>query len=462
MEEFEKPVVNGEDTAASAEETLQTAGENAAAEIAAAEEAPVLPTMDAASPRVLDWQYGALSPKPALIPAVSNKKTYLRFGMAFGAVTLVCFFLLMATLFLGNSGFKIVREVKTERVVYVREYDSASGLLTPNEAADKIAKSTVTVSVRTETAVGHGSGFVYSADGYICTNYHVIEGAVAVQVILPTGYAYDAEIVGYNADADLAVLKITAPELVPVTLGSSADLLVGDDVVAVGTPAILDFSGTATFGKISATRRVLSFTDESGSIVKKMVLLQTDASVNPGNSGGPLADMYGNVIGVVVMKVMYYGDSVYDGVGFAIPMDAAKVVIESIIEGRSLSAGDNPVLESRTLLGIQARGVVGGLWYQGLDDDGAVTYSETEKAGYTYMPYDGVYVMNTNGANAFGRLYRGDVITKVNGLRVYRVENVIAEVNRYPAYSTARLTVMRTTFGVAREITVDIVLYEAS
>ncbi len=462
MEEFEKPIEGSEDAMASAEEVGQMENEEITAEAAVMEEAPVPPISEAPSraPVSLDWQYGA--PAPFVPVAVSNKKTYLKFGIAFGAVILVCFSLLFAALILGNEGFHIVREVKTERVVYVREYDSASGLLTPNEAAHEIAKSTVTVSVRTETAIGHGSGFVYSEDGYICTNYHVIEGAVAVQVILPSGYAYDAKIVGYNADADLAVLKITAPDLVPVTLGSSADLLVGDDVVAVGTPATLDFSGTATFGKISATRRVLSFTDQNGNIVKKMVLLQTDASVNPGNSGGPLADMYGNVIGVVVMKVMYYGDSVYDGIGFAIPIDAARVVIDAIIEGRSIPAGDNPVLESRTLLGVQARGVVGGLWYKGLDGDGEAIYSETEKAGYTYMPHDGVYVINTNGANAFGKLYRGDVITMINGLRVYRVEDLIAEVNRHPAFSTVRLTVLRTTFGVTREVAVDIVLYEAS
>lgn len=378
------------------------------------------------------------------------------FFAVFAAIFGVCILILLLTLFLGDAGFKIIKKVETERIVYVRQYDSESGLLTPNEAADRVRRSTVSVSVRTETATAIGSGFIYTEDGYIVTNYHVIEGALTVQVILPDGEALDARVVGSDEPSDLAVLKIDRTGLTPVELGSSANLLVGDDVVAVGTPAKLDFAGTATFGKISATKRIVALTNESNVIYKKMTLIQTDASVNPGNSGGPLVDMYGRVVGVVVMKVSYFGGTVFDGIGFAIPMDGARTVVDAIIKNGAFR-GENPISSSRSLLGIGGRGLQGGVWYSDPTAE-QVDASTAEKPGYFKMPFDGVYTVSVSGANAVGKLQVGDIVTKVDGLRVYTVYDVIGAVNRRQTGEEVTLTFYRAFENYEIEHTVRIML----
>ncbi len=399
----------------------------------------------------LDWKFGTDAPSA---PVQSGKQSSKRFFGVFGAVVAICMALLVVTLFLGDAGIKIYRTVTNERTVFVKEQnDGTSGLLAPEEAADLIKKSTVTVFVRTATGTGHGSGFIYTADGYICTNHHVVEDAVTVQVVLPDGKAFDATVVGSDEMADIAVLKIDKTGLTPVKLGKSAAALVGESVVAVGTPAKLDYAGTATFGKISATNRIVALTDDSGVVNKKMTVLQTDASVNPGNSGGPLANMYGEVIGIVVMKV---GGTTFDGIGFAIPIDGAKIVIDAIIKDGKFE-GENPIATGRSLLGITARMIVGGYWYSGLDADN-ISQSETEKEGYTYIPYDGVYVIHVNGVNATGKLQKGDIITKINGLNMYTVYNIIDQVNRCPANAIVTVTVMRPDGESYREVNVDIIL----
>ncbi|MBE6595358.1 MAG: PDZ domain-containing protein [Ruminococcaceae bacterium] len=422
--------------------------EEAAAEEVPAKEAPVAPAI---SP---DWQFGTSAPAP-----VARKTHQGRpFLITFIAVFAVCVLLLIGTFLLGDGSFEIIRTVFTERTVYVREYDSESGLLTPNEAADVVRKSTVTVMIRTDTGTGIGSGFVYSADGYICTNYHVIEGATTVQVMLPDGRTVDAQIKGGNADADVAVLKIDGVEgLVPAVLGESASLLTGDDVVAVGSPGKVDYAGTATFGKVSYPNRLVAMDDDSGMVIKKMNLVQTDTSVNPGNSGGPLADMYGRVVGVVVMKVATINGKTFDGIGFALPIDGVKIIVDAIIQSGRFT-GQNPIAESRSLLGVSGRGLVGGMWY---DDPMAenVQESATEKDGYFRMPTDGIFVMNVNGSNALNKLQAGDIITAINGMRMYSIYDVVDQVNRYHVGERVTVTYQRMALnGSYQTHTVEIAL----
>lgn len=448
-QENEAPAVP--DTSAFTEDapTNTASEEETPAETSEAE--PSAPLPPAISP---NWQFGTRESAPAA------KKTHRGrpFLITFIAVFAVCILLLVFTFVLGDGGFEIVRTIFTERVVYVREYDSESGLLTPNEAADVIRKSTVTVMIRTETGTAIGSGFVYSADGYICTNYHVIEGATVVQVMLPDGRTVDAEVKGGNAAADIAVLKIEETEgLVPVQLGSSAALLTGDDVVAVGTPGKVDYAATATFGKVSYPNRLVAMDDDSGVVIKKMNLIQTDTSVNPGNSGGPLGDMYGRVVGVVVMKVSTLNGKAFDGIGFALPIDGVKIIVDAIIKNGSFT-GENPIAESRSLLGVSGRGLVGGMWY---DDPAAETVKEskTEVEGYFQMPFDGIYVMSINKTNAANKLQPGDIITAINGMRMYTIYDVIAQINRYRVGESVTVTYQRQGLdGRYTEHTVEIAL----
>ena len=271
----------------------------------------------------------------------------------------------------------------------------------------------------------------------------------------------DATVVGTNEAADIAVLKINKTGLTPVKIGSSAATLVGESVVAVGTPAKLDYASTATFGKISATNRIVSITNDAGTAVtKRMRVLQTDTSVNPGNSGGPLANMYGEVVGIVVMKVSYFGGTVFDGIGFAIPIDGARIIIDAIIANGAFT-GENPVATGRTLMGVTGRGLVGGYWYSSLTAE-SIESSETEVEGYVYMPFDGVCVTVAESANVKGKILAGDMITKINGQNMYTINDVIEIVNLHEAGEVLTLTVMRPTgtdYTNCEELTVTVMLF---
>ena len=192
----------------------------------------------------------------------------------------------------------------------------------------------ITTSVTTNfwgyqsTAAASGSGFIISSDGYILTNHHVIEAADSITVTLYNGQSYDAKVVGYDQGNDIAVLKVEAADLSPVVLGNSDQLNIGDDVLAIGNPlGELTFSLTA--GKISAKDREVTF---SNGVM--MNLLQTDCAINSGNSGGALFNLYGEVIGVTNAK--YSGSSQsgasIDNIAFAIPLNAIRGILESIIE----------------------------------------------------------------------------------------------------------------------------------
>ncbi len=178
------------------------------------------------------------------------------------------------------------------------------------------------------TSAASGSGFIYSKDGYIVTNYHVVADSDSVTVALYDGRALDAKIIGFDESNDVAVLKVEASDLTPVIIGNSTNLNVGDPVVAIGNPlGELTFSLTA--GAVSALGRQITFSD---GIV--MSLIQTDCAINSGNSGGALFNLYGEVIGITNAK--YSGTSgggaTIDNIGFAIPINHAREIVESIIK----------------------------------------------------------------------------------------------------------------------------------
>lgn len=169
---------------------------------------------------------------------------------------------------------------------------------------------------------GAGSGVIISSDGYLVTNYHVIDGASKISVKLTSGDTYDASLIGSDAQSDLAVLKINATKLTPAVFGTSSTLKVGELAVAIGNP-LGELGGTVTDGIISALDRDITIDGET------MTLLQTNAAINPGNSGGGLFNSSGELIGIVNAKSSGSG---IEGLGFAIPIDTAKTVIEELIE----------------------------------------------------------------------------------------------------------------------------------
>ena len=273
------------------------------------------------------------------------------------------------------------------------------------------------------TAVS-GSGFVVTANGYIVTNYHVIESAsknnYKVKVMFYDGSEYDATIVGYESSNDIAVLKIDADGLQPVSLGDSDQLKVGDDVYAVGNPlGELEFS--MTFGKVSALNRMIV----SESANEAINMFQLDAAVNSGNSGGPVYDKDGEVVGIVTAK---YSSNGIEGLGFAIPVNDVLVIANDLI----------------------TKGYVTGKAYLGVKIDERYTslysrYYNMPLGAYVYAVYSGSCA-DSSGVRA------GDIITAIGDDTIQSYSDLKTALRQYHAGDTATLSVYRS--GQMIELTV--------
>ena len=256
---------------------------------------------------------------------------------------------------------------------------------------------------------GAGSGVIYSADGYIITNSHVIEDANTIKVTLYDGSEYEAYLVASDEQTDLAVIKIDKTGLTPVAIGTMEDLNVGDLVVAIGNP-LGTLSGTATEGIISALEREITLDG------KTMTLIQTSASINPGNSGGGLFDQYGNLIGIVVAKS---SGSDVEGLGFAIPCDKVSTVVKSLIE--------NGYVEGRPAAGITI-----------------VDLTSPQKAMQYGVSITGVYIQEVTGENAKkAGLQAGDLVYYVDDVKITSDSQLVKTIQSYQMGDTVEFTVIR-------------------
>lgn len=236
----------------------------------------------------------------------------------------------------GSDGGTTVYQGKRPSTVINTASIDTSKQMTPAEVYAGNVNSTVGITTQVTTnfwgyttqSAASGSGFIYSADGYIITNYHVIESASSIKVTLYDGKSYDAQLVGYDESNDVAVLKIDAKDLTPVTIGDSDNLNVGDSVIAIGNP-LGELTFSLTSGAVSALDREVTMSNNV-----TMELIQTDCAINSGNSGGALFNLYGEVIGITNAK--YSGSSgsgaSIDNIGFAIPINSVRSIVDSIIE----------------------------------------------------------------------------------------------------------------------------------
>ncbi|MBQ4094966.1 MAG: trypsin-like peptidase domain-containing protein [Oscillospiraceae bacterium] len=285
------------------------------------------------------------------------------------------------------------------------------------EIVKKVSPSVVGVSTILNGGTASGTGFIISEDGYIVTNYHVIEGAQAVSVSLlqsEDGEEIPAQIIGGDEQTDIAVLKIDKTDCVPVTLGKSSELIVGELAITIGNPLGSELSGTVTAGIISALNRKLTIEG------REMNLIQTDASINSGNSGGPLINSYGQVVGITSAKVATaYGE----GLGFAIPIDEALPIISDLIE--------HGYVKGRPIVGITGE-TISDIYAQYYDIPRGFIVREVVKngpadkagvqVGDIVIGIEGTLIENMDEFNEIKKNYKaGDTIT----ISVYRNEKIV-------------------------------------
>lgn len=344
-----------------------------------------------------------------------------------------------------NTGSSISvnnQEINTDyEVASLLQLSKSEGALTTQEIYQKVLPSVVGVtstftyqkqggysgmfeyggqsSSQTGEVQGTGTGIIMSSDGYIVTNAHVVYEAqyggkaTGVSILLSNKEEYDAEIIGYDTQTDIAVLKVNdAPELTAAEFGDSSSLSVGDTALAIGNPLGFDLFGTLTVGYISGLNREIAMDDAI------MHLIQTDAAINNGNSGGPLVNDKGQVIGINSMKLSSsYSSSdsaTIEGLGFAIPINEAQAIVNDLM--------NNGYVTGRPQLGISCQEVtaknssLSGIYIVGLNENGAA-----EKAG----------------------LEVGDVIVGANGQQISTVTELNQIKNEFKAGDTLKLTVIR-------------------
>jgi S1-C subfamily serine protease len=330
-----------------------------------------------------------------------------------------------------KEGTTPLEELSSETVTEARDQESPSvdqeeQLLI--DLYERISPSVVHIAVTTGMAGGTGSGFVLDQEGHIVTNNHVVEGAQRIVVGLADGTTAEAELVGADADSDLAVIRVELPadRLRPVELGDSRVLRVGQRAIAIGNP--FGFEQTMTTGIISALGRVLR--QDSGFSLPE--LIQTDAAINPGNSGGPLLDSEGRVIGVTTLIYSESGTS--SGVGFAVPVETVKRVVPALIEtgayadpwlgieGTSLS----PILAEE--LGLP---VTEGVLVQNVVQGGPAAVGGL-RGSTEFATLEGARI----GRN-------GDIITAIDGVPVGEMDDLIVYLADRQVGQTVVLTVLR-------------------
>ena len=304
-----------------------------------------------------------------------------------------------------------------------------------------ITVSTTSVNIfgQTTTSAASGSGFVLTQDGYIVTNYHVIEDAVddssvSIEVSFADGTQYTATLVGGEQDNDVAVLKIDATGLQPVTLGDSDQLVVGETVYTIGNP-LGELTYSLTDGLVSALDRLITTSSTNQTTGKTetttLNVLQTNCDINPGNSGGPLFDSYGNVVGIVTAKYTQTSSGVSaEGLGFALPINDVKEIINDLIE--------HGYVTGKPYLGIQVQDVSSEAQRYGISAGAAV-----------------LYVADGSCAQEAG-LQVNDIIIAIDDTAIDSSSALTAALSsNYKAGDTVTLTVIRNQEQVQLSVTLD-------
>ena len=360
-------------------------------------------------------------------PWEEKKPKKNRLGLKIAALALAC------ALIGGAAGAGITHaitsahgstqiEVSDRQVAEVRQVkvDGKQQLTMPEVYAANV-NSVVSINVSTKTNVfgrttesaASGSGFFITKDGYILTNYHVIEGASTVKVTAYDGTTYDAAVIGGDEDYDIAVIKVEGTNFQPVVIGKSGSVQIGETVAAVGNP-LGELTFSMSQGIVSCVNRAINVDG------KPFNMIQVDCSINPGNSGGPLFNSYGEVIGIVSAKYSSYSNTTVEGIGFAIPINDVLSLVKDIMT--------NGYVTSKAYMGITPQ-----------------TMNAQMAQQYRYDVTEGVFVCSVDPDSAADKagLKLGDVITKMDDKDIASYEDLVAAKKAYTAGDTVTLTVYR-------------------
>jgi len=371
----------------------------------------------------------------------SNPALLLSITLSGCAIILLIALAIISSLGLFSGGNGGVVFIPVASPSGAEEHDSSSDML------ESFLESVVVIKCKVGDIPGVGTGIILSEDGYIVTNHHVIEGANDIYVWL---YNNDtpqkATVIGYREIDDIAVLKINKTGLKPATFAKSSECRIGERVYAVGTPEGNEFGWSVTQGIISCPDREIKIYKNDGTLKKKMNVIQTDAPVNPGNSGGPLINSRGEVVGIVTLKLT---DSA--GMGFALPSDGALLDIKSIIERGHANDVNSGISVGRPLIGITGVGVVGDTWYENYEEDGVSAIREVSEEEAAQNPETTFYAAITgvrisavsNDLDAKNKLREGDIITKVNNIKVTNIYEVMTVINDFNGGDNVTITFWR-------------------
>ena len=325
-----------------------------------------------------------------------------------------------------------IRDTKNTQSAFIGSGTASGDYLSPSQVYATNVNSVVAISSTIQSSslygvsegTSTGSGFILSEDGYVVTNCHVVEGATAVSVIVHNGTEYPAKVLGTDSTNDIAVLKIDATDLPAASVGSSDALIIGDMVVAIGNP-LGELTSTQTVGYVSGKDRDVT-TD--GSIIS---MIQTDAAINSGNSGGPRFNMYGEVVGITTAK--YSGTTgsgaSIEGIGFAIPIDDVKGIISDLIEYGYVT------------------GAYMGVTVQNTDEESAAMFG---------LPV-GAYILSVEKGGAAERagIQPKDIIIDLGGHKVTGITTLTRALRNFKAGDTTTVTLVRGGSQLTLDITLD-------
>ena len=394
------------------------------------EEEPDLGPLPADEPKTV-WSFSQQVEKDRAAARESGRRGALVYAIVMTGLFAVCFAILAVLLVTGFGS-------KSNQTVIVGGGDASVA-----DLVDSVKDSVVTITVKTDKGTGFGSGFVYTDNGYIITNYHVIDEAQSIYVICADGRELPAEFVDGDELSDVAVIKVNNLGLPKLAVGNSDNLRVGEYVIAIGTPVDTEYAGSVTLGIISGLKRTVRVYESSGLLEKSMEMIQTDTSLNPGNSGGPLFNMAGEVIGINTMRQVSSSTSSinYESLGFAIQINDAVEIADDIIEDGKYSGNKGSATQ-----GVQL-GISCGTVYKGIEIEVAPGVKITPET-------DGVVVTAVNeGYPCYGKLELYDVIFSFDGVKTPSVERMRAELFKHKVGDTVIIEVWRNGELVKVEVT---------